>query len=225
VNAGSPVSLLLFVRHPAPGEVKSRISASIGTDHATELYRRFVSDMLDTARTAGYPVTVMVTPGDRLDDVRHWLGADLRYLAQNGAGLGERMENAFRAIFSEGAPRAVLIGSDIPDLPGDVLHESMIALAGNDAVIGPARDGGYYLIGFRNERFLPEIFEGIRWSSSDVFDRTMEIFKRKNASVHVLPAWQDVDTVDDLRDLMQRSRSTTFGASRTMQYLLKNITV
>jgi rSAM/selenodomain-associated transferase 1 len=148
-----------------------------------------------------------------------WLGSDRTYHPQEGADLGERMERAFRAIFAATVERAVLIGSDLPDLPAGILHEAMDALKQHDAVIGPAQDGGYYLIGFRKSGFLPEIFRGIIWSRPDVFDRTRQIFRRANTMVHLLPPWQDVDTIEDLRDLMRRNVCTAFAGCRTMRYL------
>lgn len=210
--------IAVFVKAPIRGQVKSRIAASAGSEAALSLYRCFVLDMLDTVRNTGHPVLVFVTPGDRIGDVRTWLGQDLRYRPQEGADLGERMERAFRAIFTEGAARAVLIGSDIPDLPADVLLEARDALGQHDAVIGPAQDGGYYLIGFRRDTFMPDIFRGVPWSGPDVLDRTMRVLRRRAMRVHTLRTWRDVDTVEDLGDLLHRNRDTAFASSRTMRY-------
>jgi glycosyltransferase A (GT-A) superfamily protein (DUF2064 family) len=129
------------------------------------------------------------------------------------------MENAFRTVFAEGASRAVLIGSDFPDLPGEVIAEALVGLQENDAVIGPAVDGGYYLIGFRNDTFRPDVFQDIRWSTDSVFRETLERFAGTGSRVHCLRQWQDVDTVDDLRSLQQRMSGTTFERSHTMQAL------
>ena len=126
--------------------------------------------------------------------------------------------------FSEGASRAVLIGSDIPDLPPKLLNDALASLLENNAAIGPAKDGGYYLIGFRSETFHPDIFRGIAWSTDTVFSRTMQIFEQAHQKVSLLPPWRDVDTIDDLKDLMSRNRNGGFSDSRTMDYLsvLKN---
>lgn len=215
-----PSPVLLFVKAPLAGQVKSRLSAAAGDAAALDLYRCFGLDMLDMIRSAGLPVAVFVDPAGRIEAVREWLGADLRYHPQEGTDLGERMENAFRAIFAEGAAAAVLIGSDLPDLPAVILREAGAALETNDAVIGPAQDGGYYLIGFRREGFQPDIFRGIPWGGPDVFDRTMQAFRRNGASVHALRTWRDVDTIEDLRALLERNRGTAFAAGRTMRYLV-----
>jgi rSAM/selenodomain-associated transferase 1 len=212
-------SVLFFVRHPAAGQVKSRLAAVLGDDNALCLYRAFVEDMLETIDGTGLPCRICVHPPDAVPLVSTWLGPHRRYLPQTGKELGERMEQAFRAIFAEDAASAVLIGSDLPDLPAGLLREAFGALEGHDAVIGPARDGGYYLVGFRRVGFLPGIFRGMPWSGPDVADRTLERFREHRASVHILPFWQDVDTVEDLRDLVRRGRASAFARSRTMVYL------
>ena len=89
----------------------------------------------------------------------------------------------------------------------------------HDAVIGPARDGGYYLVGFRNDTFFPGVFSGIAWSTGTVFRSTMQAFGKAGQRVHELPLWQDVDTIEDLKDLAARSRRSAFSSSRTMSFL------
>ncbi len=214
-----PSVILIFVRQPAPGRVKSRIAAALGEDAALELYRALVLDTLAACDGTGIASRVFVHPPDAVPAVARWLGGRRTCLPQEGAELGERMENAFRGIFAEGAERAVLIGSDLPDLPGELLTEALHALARNDAVIGPARDGGYYLIGFRRGGFIPEIFRNMSWGRSDVFTRTMQVLEQADVPVHLLPPWRDVDTIEDLRDLMDRSSGAPFAQSRTMQHL------
>lgn len=211
--------ILLFVKQPAPGQVKSRIGAVLGRDRALELYRNFVLDSLETVERTSIPFRVCVHPPDAIPEMAAWLGGDRTYLPQEGADLGQRMEQAFRAIFAQGVDRAALIGSDLPDLPIEILHQAMDALDRHEAVIGPARDGGYYLIGFRREGFLPGIFRGIELSVPDVLERTLGVFRKAGTTVHILPPWQDVDTIQDLRDLVTRNEQTAFAASRTMRYL------
>lgn len=211
--------ILFFLKHPLPGQVKSRLAAVIGAVAAVRLYRAFVEDMLDTIDRTGLSCRIYVHPPDALPAVSSWLGRRRSYQPQEGADLGERMANAFRGIFLDGVSRAVLIGSDLPDLPADLLQKALDALKQSDAVIGPARDGGYYLVGFQRETFLPDVFQDIAWGSADVFDRTMERFRSGCASVHVLPIWADVDTVGDLRSLAQRSRRDAFAAHRTIRVI------
>ena len=211
--------ILLFVKAPIRGQVKSRLAAVLGQDAALELYRNFVLDILTSIEKSGVPCRICHHPPDGGEIVKTWLGDRFRYMPQEGKDIGERMERAFRRAFSEGASRAVLIGSDIPDLPPALLRDAVERLDRTGAVIGPAKDGGYYLIGFRNDAFFPGIFRVQEWSTGTVFKKTLQIFEEEQREVSVLTSWQDVDTIDDLKDLMERSRSSDSGAPRTMAYI------
>ncbi len=214
-----PSLIILFVKAPAPGKVKSRLAADLGEETALELYRCFVGDTMEMIERTGLPFVIFFHPPGARVTVSRWLGEQRTLQPQQGGDLGERMEQAFRAVFAEGCTRAVLIGSDVPDLPPGVLRDAFDGLERNDAVIGPAADGGYYCIGFRRDSFDPGIFHGIAWSSPGVYAGTMDLFGTLHRSVHVLPAWRDNDTVDDLRDLAARNRGTAFSSSRTIRLL------
>jgi hypothetical protein len=205
----------VFMRAPRAGRVKTRLAAGVGDALALELYMAFVEDILSTCRSTGYPVRCMVAEADGLEEVRSWLGEGLSYGLQEGDDLGERMSNAFRGQFEEGCRQALLIGSDIPDLPADAIREGFHALESNDAVIGPSRDGGYYLIGFRSEGFRSAAFEGIEWSTPSVFSQTCRLMAENRLSCKVLNSWDDVDTFDDLQRLFERL-TTADSASRTL---------
>jgi rSAM/selenodomain-associated transferase 1 len=211
--------ILLFVKAPLPGQVKSRLAAVLGHDAALELYWNFVLDMLASIEKSGIPCRVCYYPPDSGETVQNWLGGHLQFMAQEGNDLGERMEAAFRRVFSEGASRAVLIGSDIPDLPPSLLQDAVERLDRTGAVIGPSKDGGYYLVGFRDDAFFPGIFSGPKWSTDTVFADTEAIFERAHKQFFLLPPWRDMDTVEDLKDLMNRNRNSDFSGSRTMRCL------
>jgi rSAM/selenodomain-associated transferase 1 len=129
------------------------------------------------------------------------------------------MENAFQQAFAEGFSRVLIIGSDIPDLPSTFLEEAFESLETHDAVIGPANDGGYYLIGCTRNTFSPAIFSGMIWSSRTVYRKTMETLERNGHRVHVLRQWDDVDTIADLEKLIARNRHAPPGGSRTLSFL------
>jgi rSAM/selenodomain-associated transferase 1 len=148
-----------------------------------------------------------------------WLGERHCYRPQTGKNLGERLKNAFDNAFEEGFSKVVAIGSDSPDLPVHYLKESFEVLQAHDAVIGPANDGGYYLIGFSKEGFIPEAFDNISWSTDSVFEQTVSILKRHGRNVYLLPLWHDVDTIADLKSLLFRTRNTAFEKSKTYLYL------
>jgi hypothetical protein len=214
--------VLLFVKAPEKGKVKSRLSRSMGEDTVLHLYECFVLDVMEMLKAGGIPFRICFTPAEKRQAITAWLGKGQTYLPQEGVDLGERMANAFQQTFSEGITEALIIGSDLPDLPHALLEEAFRSLHAHDAVIGPAVDGGYYLIGFRRETFLPEVFRGRTWSTNTVLPETMELFKRSAYRVHQLPEWRDVDALEDLRALLLRNTQTDFRTSGTMTYLIQN---
>ena len=216
--------ILLFVKSPDQVPVKSRLSKAVGEEAARELYRNFVLDLLDTlSEITGkgrYDLKVCVYPSGAVEDVRRWVSSRYTCTSQHGRDLGERMSNAFRECFAAGHTRAILIGSDAPDLTSEIIEPGFARLEHSIAVIGPAHDGGYFLIGFQKESFLPAAFDGIPWSTGEVFCRTMGIFRREKLDPALLPPWWDIDTYEDLRRLRERHREGFFANSRTMRYLL-----
>jgi len=214
-------SVILFVRAPERGKVKSRLAAAIGERMALEIYKGFVLDIMETLKRGHYPFRIFFSPRNAEDRVTNWLGRDCMYSPQRGSDIGKKMENAFVQSFSEGSERVVLIGSDIPDLPNSIIHRAFSSLDKSDAVLGPASDGGYYLIGFKKTSFFPDVFHGIPWSTPSVYRETTEVFRRSNYRVHILRQWNDVDTLDDLRALFSRNKDTDFRASRSMSLCKK----
>lgn len=211
--------IIIFVKNPTPGNVKTRLMKKIGPETAADLYRCLAPDTLTAAKQAGYPLLVCVHPPECLDIVRGWLGADIMYGTQEGSDLGERMRNAFEKVFPS-CSRAVLIGSDSPDLPPFLLHEAFEALSSPcGSVIGPARDGGYYLIGFSRQAYTPAAFDDIAWSTPNVFKSTMSALCRAGLDVHILPEWYDIDEYDDLKCLLDRHKATPRGRFMSIDFL------
>ena len=173
---------------------------------AVKLYRRFLLEMLSTLNRGTFLFYLCFYPGDSLNDLKDWLGDHYLYAPQMGENLGERMKNGFMEAFSMNFKRVVLIGSDIPDLPLEFIEEAFTALRNHDAVIGPAVDGGYYLIGSRYDVFSPKVFEGIPWSTENVFEDTLKILKQEHRTVYTLPTLRDIDTIEDLRVESSRKR-------------------
>jgi uncharacterized protein len=215
-------TILLFVKNPEPGRVKTRLAAGVGNRFAAEIYRAFVEDVLAACLEAGVPVTVMVSPREAVEEVRLWLGSAHRYEAQAGDDLGERMSDAFRRVFDAGFGEAILVGSDIPDLRPEVLAEGFGALSVNHAVIAPAKDGGYYAVGFRSDGFQPAVFQGVEWSTDSVFTRTCNLMEQSRIQYHVLPMGEDVDTYQDLQNLMVRTEGTNHALKSRSCYPFLN---
>ena len=215
--------LILFVKYPEKGKVKSRLAQDLTDNVAAGLYENFVRDIISTLERGSFSLRIYFYPPEKEEEIKKFLGNNYQYKAQNGADLGYRMKNAFLQEFAAGFKDVVLIGSDCPDLPLDIIEESFNALENHSgSVIGPAADGGYYLIGFLKDAFCPDIFSGIEWSSSSVFEKTMNILRSKEHQLHILPQWRDLDNLEDLNDLIKRSKGTSFADSNTMKFLKDN---
>ena len=213
---------LFFVKYPEPGKVKTRLAASIGLDMAAELYGNFVLDLLAKLESTRLPFKICFYPEQKRELLTGWLGDGHDYMAQKGADLGERILAAFLQVFEGGYRRVVLVGSDFPDLPQAFFEESLSALNTHDAVIGPAMDGGYYMIGFRKETFFHQAFEGMPWGTEGVFRQTLSILKAHRKRVYVLPVWNDIDTLEDLRQLTERAKDSGLAHSETISFLSKH---
>jgi rSAM/selenodomain-associated transferase 1 len=191
-------ALLVFVRAPVEGRVKTRLAAALGPRGALRVYRRLAEHALAAARALGPAVSlrVHVTPADDVPAVRAWLGAGPAYLPQAEGDLGARMAAAFADAFAAGARRVVIIGSDLPDLSPDLLRRAFDHLSATDAVLGPAADGGYWLLGLA--RPLPEVFAGIAWSTDGVLAATLARLRAAGIEPARLPTLRDVDEAADL---------------------------
>jgi rSAM/selenodomain-associated transferase 1 len=213
--------VLFFVKYPFQDKVKTRLAAELGEEVVIELYKNFVLDMLSTIRRLNVPIRIYFHPESAGDKMKGWLGEQYAYIAQEGSNLGQRMKNALAQTFEENFSRAILVGSDIPDLPADFLIQALQSLESHHAVIGPSSDGGYYLIGFSKAHFLPKAFDGISWSTENVFQQTIDVLEKHSSNIHILLQWFDVDTPVDLRELINRNRNTAFNKSNTFTYLLQ----
>jgi hypothetical protein len=194
----SESALVVFLKHPRPGGVKTRLAAAIGAEAAAGLYRALAEHALEaTTPTAGeYERLVFFDPPESLPEMRDWL-PDVRLMAQSGHDLGARMADAFARAFARGARRVAIVGTDAPGVSRATAREALSALDAADVVIGPADDGGYYLIALRAPG--PGLFAGIEWGTPDVREQTLARATAAGLSVRELPHLRDVDTLDDLR--------------------------
>jgi uncharacterized protein len=219
VKKNQDTCVLCFVKYPEKGHVKQRLTVDFDDDVVVELYSNFILDVVSILKKLDAKFYLCFSPLNAQKKFRDWLGSSYNYVPQKGNDLGERMKNGFCYAFSEGFRRVILIGCDSPDLPEDFLKNAIVDLQTHDMVLGPSSDGGYYLIGFRDDTFLPSVFDGISWSSSIVFQDTIAKAKNGGRSLSLLPAWSDVDIISDLKNLVRRNRNTVFKSSHTMSYL------
>jgi rSAM/selenodomain-associated transferase 1 len=213
--------VIVFVKAPEKGQVKVRLAQCIGEDVACEIYRNFVLDLMDRLSEGDFDLRVCFNPPQSKDKMAEWLGREHCLVPQTGEDLGRKMENAFRLTFIEGYKEVLLVGSDVPDLEACIVDRAFESLRYDDLVLGPSSEGGYYLIGFKSESFIPDIFQGVQWNTSQVLNSTMLAARKRGRTVHVMPRRRDMDTVEDLQALMEESRGMSFENSRTISYLRK----
>ena len=211
--------VLLFIRAPELGRVKTRLGKMMDAATVLGLYRCFVQDTFETLTTGGYDIIVFFTPPHKGLAVQAWLGDTVLVQAQTGKTLGDKMRNAFSDVFAGAVDQAVLMGSDLPDFDNRIIDESFELLKKKEVVIGPAEDGGYYLIGFRKNAFNSDIFSGIDWGTASVFRQTMKKIHAAGLNCHILPSRKDIDTHDDLVAFYQRSEAKGLTHLKTMKFL------
>ena len=218
--------ILLFVKYPKTGYVKSRLSTHIDKKFVVTLYKSFVEDTIDNLKDLDCDILVCFYPPEKREYFKNWIGSSYQYLPQDGEDLGERMKNCFLKGFDLGFEKLLVIGSDSPDLPKTIVKDAFYNLDKNDCVIGPCKDGGYYLLGFTNQKFSQNIFSDIPWSTKEVLEKTKHLLKNNFLKIYELPIWQDVDTIDDLKDLYLRNKIKGIKKSKTQtvldEYFKKN---
>ncbi len=187
--------LLVFTRCPLPGRTKTRLIPYLGEQGAALLQTRMMRHTLAVAsiwrQTRPVAIEVWFAGGDA-ELMRQALGDSFVYSPQQGADLGSRLRSAFHHAFSSGAQRVLCIGSDCPELTPELLAEATDGLESHDVVLGPAVDGGYYLIGMRRPQ--PSLFEQIDWGTDRVLQQTVDRVRSRSLSLMRLPALTDVDT-------------------------------
>ncbi|MFH1282679.1 MAG: TIGR04282 family arsenosugar biosynthesis glycosyltransferase [bacterium] len=221
-NNSKKECVLFFVKYPEKGKVKNRLSSALEHASVVELYKNFVLDILATLDKSKIPFWICYSPSRKLKKLAQWLGKHHTYKPQYGENLGERMKDCFSHSFSEGFERVVVIGSDSPDISENLIKRSLKSLRKNNAVIGPSYDGGYYLLGFRKGDFNPKIFDKVRWSSSQVFDQTVNTLRKNKSSFNILPNLRDIDTYSDLNSFYKKAAKVRGKESRTWNYLVNN---
>jgi rSAM/selenodomain-associated transferase 1 len=189
----------LLARYWTPGQVKTRLAATVGPHAAADIHRAFVETLLARLADVGGRRVVACTPDERVADFARLAGNRWQVVAQPAGDLGERLRVLFAQCFARGSRRVVLIGSDAPTLPVAHVERAFDALERVPAVLGPADDGGYYLVGAADEP--PPIFEAVDWGTSAVWEQTVERLAAKGCPYQALAAWYDVDTAADLARL------------------------
>lgn len=193
--APAPV-LVAMLKAPRLGWVKTRLARDLSPRAALEIYRRLVGHQLQAIPDT-WRVEIHFSPANATDEMRAWLGPKLTYFPQSGDDLGARLIAATAGAFARGAPAVVVIGGDCPGLDRATLQAAASGLHHADVVLGPADDGGYYLIGLRSPQ--PHLFTEIAWSTAGVFAATTARVRAAALSLATLPVKEDVDDLASWR--------------------------
>ena len=195
-----PETLIIFTRFPEPGHVKTRLAPVLGEQGAALLQRDMTLHTLRTGResalTDGVTLVLQYAGGDE-EGIRSLYGYDIPCIPQAGRDLGERMRSAFLHAFERGAGQAALIGTDCPGITSRILRQAYHGLKDSDCVLGPALDGGYYLIALKRDH--PGLFSSIPWGTDRVLERTLEVARRSGLKVALLTSLADVDRPEDMQ--------------------------
>ncbi len=209
-------ALVIFAKAPIPGQVKTRLCPPLTADEAATLHGSFVLDLLERTKAAmakfKLPLDRYLACSPSSTHVFFKIMEErqgVRLIDQVGDDLGTRMTQAFETLFARGYGRILVTGTDVPTLPFDYFKQALALLETHDLVLGPAFDGGYYLIGLRHA--APELFAGIPWSSERVLAMTQEKATSLGLKSATIGPWRDVDTIDDLKALID---TTAFEAKK-----------
>lgn len=194
----------VFAKEPVSGQVKTRLSPPLSMEQAAELYSHALQETIDNMSGGDFDL-VICHAGDEAYFRRAFSGCTL--YEQQGDDLGARMDSALRHFLSQGYRQAMLIGSDSPDLPRDMVERGFAELEHSALVLAPAHDGGYVLIG--ESCHHPCLFENMPWSSEDVLSQTLQRADAQGIDYRLLPEWDDLDDLEALRRFLQRSPDST----------------
>ncbi|HXV13627.1 MAG TPA: TIGR04282 family arsenosugar biosynthesis glycosyltransferase [Candidatus Krumholzibacteria bacterium] len=203
------------MRSPVAGEVKTRLEPALTADEARDVYVAFMADFFARLRDSKYRPTVFLS-GGRSAGLEAILDPKWSVVAQGDGDLGARLTAAFAVLLRNPGDRAVIVGSDSPDLPLAYLKKAFQSLKHRDVVIGPAIDGGYYLIGLRAP--APALFRDVHWGAANVLDETLDRVDDERLSLALLPPWYDVDDAASLRFLADLNRARRIARQEPLRH-------
>ncbi len=194
--------VIVFTRFPEAGKVKTRLIPALGAPGAASLHRRLAERTVRAVRTLQRRRSCdleICYDGANRDQMREWLGEGCQFTAQGSGDLGNRMAEAFSLAFSQGAKRVLLVGTDCPGLDATILENGLESLVGTDAVLGPALDGGYYLIGL--SRPAPSLFADMAWGENSVLAVTRDRLAEQGLTSVDVARLRDIDRPEDLHEV------------------------
>lgn len=198
--------VIIFLKYPEVGKVKTRMAESLGGNFAAEFYKICAEYILNEClklKESGIDLYIFYEGQANENKIKNWVPGSFKLICQKGENLGKRMYNAFSNFFKDKEEKIILIGTDIPDLSSSLIEKAFKYLENHDTVIGQSSDGGYYLIGL--SRLNKDIFTGIPWSTDKVLMITLKKLEKRNSSYKLLPELIDIDTEADIVSWLKRN--------------------
>ncbi len=219
-------ALIILAKHPECGDVKTRLKPELNSSQIAELYGSMIKDTFDLVKKYEFiKIFFFIWPAEYINRFKKYHAERIITQAQEGSNLGQRMFNSINDIFKKGFHQIAVISVDSPNLPDHIIPAAFQLLDENDIVLGPADDGGYYLIALK--RVQPSLFEDIEWSSEKVFRQTVIKAVKLGCDVGLLPEWYDIDTYENLlklkKDLEERTIINQHIPEKTLSFIKKNI--
>ncbi|RIK77526.1 MAG: glycosyltransferase [Planctomycetota bacterium] len=197
--------LAVFAKYWEPGQVKTRLAASVGNERAAAYYRKFLATTLRRFESVADTRMVVFTPANRRDDFTALAGPAWELMPQCDGDLGNRLRSFLEATLNRVARRVVILGADSPTLPLEYVQEALGRLATHSVVLGPSEDGGYYLLGASGA--VPPIFDNMPWSDSTLLEATLDRLCQRDVASHLLGTWYDVDDAESLARYLAAERA------------------
>jgi rSAM/selenodomain-associated transferase 1 len=216
----NPNSLIIFVKAPIPGKVKTRLAKKLGLSVTLDIYKSMVEDLLQNTKDCPeYKIQLSFWPENHLTEMKNWLGKSWKFLPQSDGDLGQKMLNAFKTAFEVGSDKVIIIGSDLPTLSHKSIQDAFTRLNDCDLILGPSKE--YYLIGLKKLHLI--LFNNITWSSSKVLEETVEIARINKISLSLLDVRNDIDDYNDLLELWKDLNQTAseFKLPKTFKQIQK----
>ncbi len=198
-------AIIVFTKFPVEGKVKTRLAKNMGNKFAVSFYRvcaEHTFKELIKVKETGSELFLFYSEENEIEQVMNWAGNNFNYYSQQGNDLGLKMYNAFETVFKKGYKKVIIVGTDAPDVSMNLVQSVISVLDNYSVVIGPANDGGYYLLGFKSK--LIDLFSGIEWSTNSVFDNTIEKLNRSKINYFMLDELTDIDTAEDLQNWLKQ---------------------
>ncbi len=187
-------TLIILIRNPLKGLVKSRLAAEAGIEKAYRIYKQLLARL--HSNTISLPYRKCLFYDRYIDTDDYWNEKIYEKYLQSEGNIGDRMKDAIKQAFEQGAGKVVLIGSDTPEIDEIIIGKAFRSLDAHDIILGPANDGGYYLIGMKHP--IAKLFDGKQWGGNLVMQETLQEIKELHLSYKLLPELIDIDTLEDL---------------------------